>query len=109
MKDELHNVKMGSGSTVCREASTGIGIGTFARPPPLTPRWSENFVLWVTDSEVEKLVSDLERIVPQQAPKWVDWDQTRKDPGTWPTKMVVSMWFKNEANLVTMIDLLRTI
>ena len=44
-KDELKNVKMGSGSTLCSEASTGIGIGsgTFARPPPLTSRWSEIF------------------------------------------------------------------
>ena len=95
MKDELPNVKMGSGSTVCSEASHGIGIGsgTFARPPPLASRWSENFILrkmefkgWVTDysrgsiqgitdSEVQKLVSDLERMVPQQAPKWVDWEK----------------------------------
>ena len=46
MKDELHNLKVGSGSTVCSEASTGMGLGTgtFARPPPLTSRWNETFV-----------------------------------------------------------------
>ena len=45
VKDEPKNVKMGSGRTVCSEASTGIGLGsgTFAPPPSLTSRWSENF------------------------------------------------------------------
>ena len=52
-------------------------------------------------------MSDLETMVPQQAQKWVDWDQTRKEQGTWPTKMMESMWFKNETNLVTMIDFLK--
>ena len=60
----------------------------------------------ITDHEVAKLVSDLERMVSQQAQKSIDWDQTRKEQGTWPTKMMVSTWFKNETNLVTMIDLL---
>ena len=79
VKDELKNVKMGSSSTVCTEDGTGIcvGSGTFARPP--TFRRSEIFIPrkmefegWVTDysrgsiqgstdSEVEKLVSDLEK------------------------------------------------
>ena len=27
MKDEIKNVKMGSGSTVCSEASAGLGLG----------------------------------------------------------------------------------
>ena len=38
MKDEIKNLKIGSGSTVCSEASTGVGLvsGSFARPPPLT-------------------------------------------------------------------------
>ena len=51
----------------------------------------------ITDDEVAKLVR-------QQAQTWVDWD--RKEQGTWPTKMMVDMWFKNETNLLTMIDLL---
>ena len=58
MNDEIKNLKMGSGSTVCSEASArvGLGSGTFARPPPLTSRWNEIFVPrrmefkgWVTD------------------------------------------------------------
>ena len=46
MKDKLKNLKMVSGSTLCSEASTGMGLGsgTFARPPPLTSRWNEIFV-----------------------------------------------------------------
>ena len=45
MKDEIENLKMGSGSTVCSEASTGVGLGsgTFARPRPLSCRWNETF------------------------------------------------------------------
>ena len=45
MKDELKNLKMGSGSTVCSEASDGAGMGlgsgTFARPPPFSSRWND--------------------------------------------------------------------
>ena len=35
MKDEIKNLKMGSGSTLSSEASTrvGLGSGTFAGPP----------------------------------------------------------------------------
>ena len=125
MKDEIKNLKMCGGS----EASTGMGLGsgTFARPPPLTCRRNKTFVPrkmefkgWVTDysnGSIQgitddggpKLLSDLERMVPQQAQKWIDWDQTRKEQGTWPTKSMVSMWFKHETNLVTMIGLLKII
>ena len=38
--------------------------------------------------------------------KNVDWDQTRTEQGTWPTKTMVNMWFSNEANLPSMIGLL---
>ena len=42
MKDELKNIKMGSGSTVCSEDSTdsgwGLGSGTFARPRSFSSR-----------------------------------------------------------------------
>ena len=116
MKDEIKNLMMGSGSTVCSEASTGMGLGsgTFARPPPLSPRWNDTFIPrkmefkgWVTDhsesslqgitdDEVTKLLIDLERMVPQQAKKWTNWDQTKKEQGTWPRKIMVSMWFKHE-------------
>ena len=87
MKDEIKNLKVGCGSTVCSEASTGMGVGsgTVTRPPPLTSRWSETFIPikmefkgWVTDyfqsclqgitdDEVTKLLIDLEKLVPQQA------------------------------------------
>ena len=37
---------MGSSSTVCSEASAviGLGAGTFARPPPLSSRWTETWI-----------------------------------------------------------------
>ena len=102
-----------------------LGSGTFAQPPPLTSRWNETFISrkmefkgWVpdyfkgspqgiTDDEVAKLLSDLERMVPQQTQKWIDWDQTKKEQGTWSRTIMVSMWIKHETNLVTMIDLLK--
>ena len=60
----------------------------------------------ITDDAVSQLQGDLERVVPQHAQKGIDWDQTKKEQGTWPRKIMVSMWFKHETNLVTMIDLL---
>ena len=42
MKYEISTLRIRSGSTVCIEASTGVGLGsgTFARPPPLSSRWN---------------------------------------------------------------------
>ena len=37
MKEEIRQIQVGSGSTLCSEASTAVGkgaSGTFARPPP---------------------------------------------------------------------------
>ena len=39
---------------------------------------SKSGIQGITDDEVSKLVSDLERMVPQQAQKWVDWVQTKE-------------------------------
>ena len=44
--------------------------------------------------------------MPQQAQKWIDWDQTRKEQRSSLTKMMVSVWFKKETNPVMKIDLL---
>ena len=48
LKEKMKNLKMGSGSTVWSEASTGVGLeasGTFARAPPpaLSSRYNEIF------------------------------------------------------------------
>ena len=118
MKDESKNLQMGSDSTVCSEASIGAGLefGTFARPPPLTSRWNEIFIprkmeikSWVTDHSEGNLqaITDDEVAKLQQANKWIDWDQTKKEQGTWPRNIMVNMWLKHETNLVTMIDLLK--
>ena len=39
----------------------------------------------------------------------MDWDQTSNQQSPWPSKNMASMWFKNETNLVVVIDLLRTV
>ena len=54
-------------------------------------------------------VLDLEQMIPETSHKYVDLDQTRSERGPWPTKNMVSMWFKSETNLVVMIELLRTV
>ena len=44
IKEEIKkHLKMGSGSTVCSEASTGVGLGsgTFARPPQMIHSFQE--------------------------------------------------------------------
>ena len=125
MKDELKNVKIGGGSAVCWQVlGSAFGLvllrghrhslfdgGKFFILTKMDFKgrvtdYSRGSIQGITDNEVEKLVGDLERMVPRQARKCVDWV---KEQGTWPTKMLVSMWFKNEVNLVTMIDLLRTV
>ena len=87
MKEEVRQVKLGSGSTVCGEASTAVctgASGTFAKPPPGTAaRYHETFVPrkmeftgWITDftrssfqgtkkDEVAAFVVDLIQIIPR--------------------------------------------
>ena len=47
-KEEIRQIKLGSGSTACSEASTAVGncaSGTFARPPPgIAARFCDFFV-----------------------------------------------------------------
>ena len=45
-------------------------------------------------------------MAPDQYQKYIDWDQTRTEQGTWPTKTIVSMWFRNDTNLPTLVGLL---
>ena len=91
MKDEIKNLQMDGGNTVCSEASTGM------RLPLLTSRWNEiliprkvEFKGWVTDcsegnlqgitdDDVAKLLGYLERMMPHNAQEWIDWDQTKKE------------------------------
>ena len=101
----------------------GLGSsGTFVRPPALASRFNDIFLPrkmefkgWVkinkqcshqglTGSEVTNFIKDLHRMVHDQ--KYIDWDQTRTAQGTWPTKTIVSMWFRNETNLPTMVGML---
>ena len=45
-------------------------------------------------------------MVLDQYQKYIDWEQTRTEQGTWPTKTIVSMWFRNETGLPTMVGML---
>ena len=113
MEEEIKNLKIGSGSTVCSEISTGVGLGgsgTFARPPSIASRYHAiliprkmEFKGWIADytrgglqgianERVLKLIMDLEKMIPRQAHQWIDWDQTRKEQGNWRPKTMVSMW-----------------
>ena len=89
---------------MCSEASTAVGTGVsgiLARPPLGTAaRYNETFVPrkmefkgWVTD----------------YSQRFVDWEQTRAEQGSWPTKKRVSWWFKSDTNLATMIELPRVV
>ena len=113
LKEEMKNLKMGSGSTVCSEASTGVGLGasgTLARPPALTSRNNEISIPrkmelkgWITDykrcsfqgltaNKVTNFFGDRQQMVPNEFHKYIDWDKTRTEQGTWPTKTFVNVW-----------------
>ena len=130
MKEEIKNFKMGSGSTVCSEANTSVGLGasgTSARPPALASRFDEIFIPrkmelkgWITDctrssfpgitlNEVMLFIVDLQKMLPNELHQYVDWDLTWTEQGNWPTKTTVNVWFKNETNLATMIGLLEVV
>ena len=58
----------------------------------------------LTDTEVLNLIKDLHKMVLDTLKK-IDWEQTRNEQGTWPTKITVSLWFSNEAKLLTRIGI----
>ena len=59
--------------------------------------------------ETRKFIVDLQKMIPEETHTHMDWDQTNNQQGPWPTRNMLSMWFKNETNLVVVIDLLRTV
>ena len=60
----------------------------------------------LTETEVSTVIKDLHQMAPDPFKKFVDWEQTKSEQGTWSTKTMVSMWFSNEANLPSMVRLL---
>ena len=55
---------------------------------------------------MSNFIKDLHQMVPDQFQKYIDWDLTKTEQGTWPTKTFVSMWFSKETYLPTMVGLL---
>ena len=60
----------------------------------------------LADTEVSDFIRDLPKMLPDQYQKYINWDQTRTAQGTWPTKTVVNMWFRNETHIPMMIGML---
>ena len=130
-KEEIRKPKMGSGSTVCSEASTGVGLGasgTFARPQGVAFPCHEVFIhdengivkagsLITQEAVFTELLTERlwysfvtwRRWYRVNFTQYIDWDQTRKEQGNWQTKTIVNMCFKNETNLATMIVLLKVV
>ena len=59
----------------------------------------------LTDTEVSNLINDLHKMVPDTLTDYIDWEQTRNERGTWPTQLMVRLWFSIEATLLTRIGL----
>ena len=71
---------------------------------------------WVTDhtrsgfqgitlDEVVLFIVDLQNMVPNEFHQYIDWNQTRTEQGTWPTKTFVNMWFKNETDSQSLLKM----
>ena len=71
------------------------------------PDFTERNIQGITDSQVKTVLDDLEKFMPQEVRKWINWEQTRKAQGPWPGKTMLSMWFKQETGLMMMIEILK--
>ena len=74
MKEEIKHLEMGSGSTVCSEASTGVGLGasgTFARPLALASRYNEIFL--PRKMEFKGWITDYTEVVLKELPTKNSW------------------------------------
>ena len=60
----------------------------------------------LTDFEVSDFMRVLQRMMSDQYQKYIDWDHSSTEQGTWLTKTFVSMWFRNETFLPTMVGML---
>ena len=112
LKEEMKNLKMGSGSTVCSEAS--INSHSISKSFFGLGEWSSKDGQKITSSVVSKewiqnFIADMEKMILERSHKYFDWEQTKSEQGPWPTKNMVSVWFRSETNLVVMIELLRIV
>ena len=124
-------IQLGSGGTVCSEASTAVGkdeSGALVRPPPGIAARLDDFFMprkmefkgrvtdykrcnleGLTNNDVTNFISDLRKMVANEFHKHLAGDQTMTEQGTCPTMTFVNMWFKNETNPATMIGLLEIV
>ena len=59
--------------------------------------------------EIQNFIGDVEKMIPESSRKYIHWEQTHSEQEPWPTKNIVSMWFKSETNLPVMIEHLRSV
>ena len=101
VRDDINTIKVCSHCTVSDAASTVVGLefGTHARPPPLSPRWADNWVPrklefkgwnpdWsmkqiqgIQDDEVKVVLNDNEEMMPSEVKQWDGWAQTKDNQG----------------------------
>ena len=56
----------------------------------------------ILDDQLRTILEDLERLMPLEVKKWMDWDQTKDNEGSWPKTNMVSLWFKHDTGFMLM-------
>ena len=56
-------------------------------PKGLNPDFTLKNIQRMPDSQVKTVLADLEKMIPQEVRKWVDWEQTKSDQGPFPRKI----------------------
>ena len=102
----------GSGSTVGSDVSTANWKKTkwhFCRLAQRFTHAEEGGIQTMgqtTNTVVTNFIQNMHRMAPDPQKRYVDWEQTQTEQETWPTKIMVNVWFSNEAKLPTRIGLL---
>ena len=118
IKDKIRQLESGGSGSTCSDVTAAVGkgpSGTFARTPMgVAVRFNEFFYAeedgiqrmgQLAETQVSNLIQDQHRMVPDTQ-KICGMVTNKTEQGTWPTKIIVNMWFSNEANLPTRIGLL---
>ena len=63
----------------------------------------------LTNNNVTNVTSDLQKMVPDEFRKHIDWDETETEQSNWPTKAFVNMLFQNETVVATITGMLEIV
>ena len=61
----------------------------------------------VGQSSKKTVLGDLEKSMPQEVRKWINWEQTTNEQGPWPTRTMLSLWFIHDTGLMMMIEIMQ--